>query len=190
MTLFKRILVEQRSLILPLALVLIANIGAYFLILRPLEVKSAGAASRAETASAALSAAQREDAAARALVSGKALATEELSTFYEKVVPPDLPSARRLTYATLPALARKVNVKYQERHTAVDTPEKGSELGRLVVQMTLEGSYTGIRRFIYEIETSPQFVIIDDVALSQEDPEKPLSLTLALSTYYRLGHGR
>ena len=30
-------------------------------------------------------------------------------------------------------------------------------------------------------------MIIDDVTLSQTDPTKPLTLTLDLSTYYRLG---
>jgi len=33
---------------------------------------------------------------------------------------------------------------------------------------------------------SPEFVIIDDVTLAQDDPGKPLLLTLELSTYYRL----
>lgn len=191
MTLLKRILIEQRSLILPLALVMIANIGAYVLIVRPLEVKSAGAASRAEAAATALKAAEREAAAAQALVSGKTLADQELSTFYDKVVPADLPTARRLTYAALPALARKVNIQYGQRRTAVEPPEEGSRVGRLSIQMTLQGDYAGLRRFIYEIETAPEFVIIDDVTITQGDPEKPLSLTLALSTYYRLGaHGR
>jgi hypothetical protein len=53
--------------------------------------------------------------------------------------------------------------------------------------MLLEGDYEHLRRFIYELETSPAFVIIDDVTLAQNDPEKPLTLTLELSAYYRLG---
>jgi hypothetical protein len=187
MTLLKRILLEQRTFILPLVIVAIANVGAYVLVVRPLEVKSAGVANRAVAAKDARLAAERDAAAARALVSGKTLAEQELSTFYDKVVPADLPSARRLTYATLPALARKVNVKYEQRHTEVNPPEKGSRLARLTMQMQLQGSYAGLRQFIYEIETAPQFVIIDDVSIAQSDPAQPLLLTIAVSTYYKQG---
>jgi len=50
----------------------------------------------------------------------------------------------------------------------------------------LQGDYESFRQFIYELETSPEFVIIDDVTLTQTDPNKPLTLTLDLSTYYLL----
>ena len=40
---------------------------------------------------------------------------EELNAFYQKVLPPDQTAARRMTYASLPALARKTNVKYEAR---------------------------------------------------------------------------
>ncbi len=53
--------------------------------------------------------------------------------------------------------------------------------------MVLQGEYENIRRFVYELETAPEFVIIDDVTLTQADAAKPLTLTLELSTYYRLG---
>ena len=47
--------------------------------------------------------------------------------------------------------------------------------------------YESFRRFIYEVESAPVFVIIDEVAIAQNDPARPLAVTLALSTYYRLG---
>ena len=50
-----------------------------------------------------------------------------------------------------------------------------------------QGDYESFRQFIYELESAPEFVIIDDVTLAQNDPDKPLTLTLELSTYYRLG---
>ena len=53
--------------------------------------------------------------------------------------------------------------------------------------MVLQGDYESFRQFIYELESAPEFVIIDDVTLAQNDPTKPLTLTLQLSTYYRLG---
>ena len=56
--------------------------------------------------------------------------------------------------------------------------------------MVLQGDYGNLRQFIFELETAPEFVIIDGVTLTQADTSKPLTLTLDLSTYYRLGaHG-
>jgi hypothetical protein len=187
-TLWKRILAEKRALIIPLALGVIANVAAYALVVYPLGVKTAGAADRAAAATQALQVAEREYAAARALVVGKARADEELSTFYDKVLPADLPSARRLTYVTLPSLARKSHVKFLDRRYNVEAnPNKNSRLGILKVHTAWQCDYESFRQFIYELESAPAFVIIDDLSLSQNEPNKPLTLTLQLSTYYRLG---
>jgi hypothetical protein len=187
MSLGKRIFVEKRAAIIPLALGLFGNIAVYALVVYPLGVKSAGAADRATAATLAVQAAEREFAAARDLVTGKKRAEEELSTFYDKVLPADLPSARRLTYATLPALARRTNVKFLDRRLDVDQIQKNAHIGRLNIRTQWQGDYESLRRFIYELESAPAFVIIDDVSLTQNDPTKPLTLTLSLSTYYRLG---
>ena len=135
---------------------------------------------------ASFAAAERDLEAARALVAGKTLAEQELATFYDKVLPADLSAARRMTYASLPALARRTNVKYEASRTAIE-PVKNQRLGRLRISMVLEGDYENVSQFIYELETTPAFVIIDDVTLAQGDPDRPLTLTLELSTYYRTG---
>lgn len=187
MALWKRILIERRALVIPLALGVIVNIAAYALWVYPLGVKSAGAEGRAAAAARLLQAAERDHAAARDLVLGKSRADQELSTFFDKVLPADLPSARRLTYATLPALAKKANVKFLDRRFEVDPPLKNARLGLLKVRTQWQCDYESFRQFIYELESAPPFVIIDDVSLSQSDPAKPLTLILQLSTYYRLG---
>ena len=64
---------------------------------------------------------------------------------------------------------------------------KNQRLGRLRISMVLEGDYDSVRRFIYELETTPGFVIIDDVTLAQNDPDRPLALSLELSAYFRTG---
>jgi hypothetical protein len=190
MTLLKRILREKRALIIPLALAIVLNVAAFALVVYPLGVKSAGAANRAVAAAQALRAAELEDAAARALLAGKTRADEELSTFYGRVLPADLPAARRLTYATLPALARKTNVRFLDRRFEDEQAAKDARFGRLKVLTQFSGEYESLRRFIYELESAPEFVIIDGVTLAQPDVAKPLALTLDLSTYYRLGtHG-
>ena len=186
MTLLKRILVEKRSIVAPLVIALLANVGVYALVVYPLGVKSAGAADRAIAAELALKAAERDQVAARAFVTGKSHAEQELTTFYGKVLPADLSAARRMTYARLPALARKTNVKYEERRFEVDQAPKTARLGHLRIRMVLQGEYEALRQFIYELETAPEFIIIDDVTLSQGEANKPLTLTLELSTYYRL----
>ena len=186
MTLLKRILVEKRSIVAPLVIALLANVGVYALVVYPLGVKSAGAADRAIAAELALKAAERDQVAARALVTGKSHAEQELTTFYGKVLPADLSAARRMTYARLPALARKSNVKYEERRFEVDQAPKTARLGHLRIRMVLQGEYEALRQFIYEMETTPEFIIIDDVTLSQGEANKPLTLTVELSTYYRL----
>lgn len=187
MTLGKRILVEKRALIIPLALGIILNVAAYALIVYPLGVKSVGAADRAVAAAQALNSAEREVASARALVAGKSRAEQELVTFYDKVLPADLSAARRLTYAALPALARKTNVKFLDRQTDPDPPVEDSRLGLLKVRGQFQCDYESFRQFIFALENAPEFVIIDDVLLTQGDASKPLTLTLQLATYYRLG---
>src|SRR5262249_486947 len=113
MTLWKRILVEKRALIIPLAIPIVANLAVYPLVVYPLGVKAAGAADRAAAASVSVRAAERDFAAAKALVTGKSRAEEELTTFYDKVLPADQAAARRLTYASLPSLAKKSNVRFE-----------------------------------------------------------------------------
>jgi hypothetical protein len=188
MPLWKRILVERRSLIVPIALGAVLNVAAYALWVYPLGVKSEGAGERAAAAATALKAAERDFAAAKGLVTGKSRADEELSTFYDKVLPATEADARRQTYAPLAALARKTNVKFAERRTEPDqTTAKNARVSRLKIRMSLQGEYEALRQFIYDIESAPEFLIIDDVTLSQNDPGKPLTLIIELSTYYRLG---
>ena len=186
MTLARRILVEKRGLLIPLAVALLINIGVYALVVYPLGVKATNAAERAASAAVARQAAERDMASAAALVAGKARADQELATFYEKVLPADPDEARRITYARLPALARKANMKFIERRAEPDTQlQKDSQLGRVHTRMVLEGDYRSVRQFLYELETTPEFIIVDDVALAQSEVNKPLQLTLEVSTYYR-----
>jgi len=190
MRLARRIFVEKRALIIPVALGVVLNIAAYLFVVRPLALKSAGVADRAIAARQALTLAERDLAAARALVTGTSRADEELATFYEQVLPSDQNSARRLTYLSLYHLARKMNVKFLDRKTEVEPPKRDARVGRWKIRTELQGDYENLRQFIYALESAPEFVIIDDVTLSQNDATKPLTLTIELSSYYRLdAHG-
>jgi hypothetical protein len=184
--LLRRIVVEKRSLVLTLIVALVGNLAAYILVVHPRGVKSAGAADRAAAAADAVRAAEVELATARALVEGKSRADEELNSFYQKVLPVDLSAARRMTYASLPALARKTNVRYEQRRSSVEETDDKARLGRLIIRMVLQCDYESFRNFIFQLESAPEFVIIDDVTLSESSANEPLTLTIDLSTYFRL----
>jgi Tfp pilus assembly protein PilO len=185
--LLRRALTENRALTTVLSLALLANVLAYVLVVRPLGVKSSGAAARAAAATQTLQAAEREMAQATALVQGKARADEELASFYQKVLPTDMTAARRMTYASLPALARRTGVRYEARTTTVEEVGNEANLERMGIRMVLQGDYENLRQFIYALEVAPEFVIIDDVALDESQADEALRLTIDLSTYYRPG---
>jgi Tfp pilus assembly protein PilO len=186
MTLWKRIFAEKRLLVIPLLLAIAVNVGVYALVVYPLGVKSATAADRAAAATAAVAAADADYNAARALVNGKSEAEQELSTFYDEVLPADFGAARRLTYAALPRLARKSNVRYEQSRYDPEAVKKDDRLGTLRIHVVLHGEYESFRQFLYQLESAPEFVIIDSVTITQSDPGQPLGFTLELSTYYRL----
>jgi hypothetical protein len=163
------------------------NAAAYALVVRPLAVSSRGADTRAAVAAEAVRAAEREQASVEALISGKDRAQRELNAFYETILPGNLSEARQLTYARLPALARQTRVQYQRRRFDVEPMSREHRLGKLTVRMELAGEYDNLRRFIYEVERAPEFLIIDDVALTEQDAGQPLSLAITLSTYFRTG---
>ena len=185
-TIVRRIFGEKRGILIPLVVALLVNVGVYALVVYPLGVKSATAADRAVAAANSRQAAERDMASAGALVEGKARADQELATFYQKVLPANSDDARRLTHARLPALARKANMKFTEQRAAEDSQlQKDSQFGRVRTRMVLEGDYSSVRQFLYELETTPEFIIVDDVTLAQSDATRPLMLTVEVSTYYR-----
>lgn len=185
MTLLRRILVEKRALIYPLLGALVFNAGLLIAVVYPLSQKVAGGEQQAEQARIALDSARRDHAAAHLTVSGKDSADEELKKFYSAVLPPDFSRARRIIFAKVEQLAQTAGVHYEQGK--YDTArERESELGKLSVSVVLTGQYRDIRRLIYELETAPEFLILENVALSQRpDGDGGLNVNVQVSTYYR-----
>jgi Tfp pilus assembly protein PilO len=184
MSLWRRILDEKKSLLYPLAIALVANVALYAAVVYPLSRRVASGQADAQAAAAALAAARRDDAAARATVEGKTSADAELEKFYGTVLPPDQSAARRLT-SGIAQIARNVGVSY-DRGTLEASHDKDSSLGKLTATVTLTGQYRDIRRFIHAIETAPDFLVIENVGLSQGgDSSAALTLTMKVSTYFR-----
>ena len=181
----RRILREHRRVLVPLAVLLVVNIVAYFAIVSPLARSVANIEQRDRAAERSLAAAQAELSEVSGMLTGKAKASGELATFYNDVLPQDLSGARRLTYLRLARLARGANLDY-ERSSYSPTVETDSTLTRLGIQMVLSGTYANIRTFIYELETAPEFVVIDNIQLSEGGRDSgSLVVSLELSTYYR-----
>ena len=185
MTTARRALTEKRALILPIAIALLVNVALYAIVVYPLSKKVAGGEQEADAAAAALHAARRDNAAARATVAGKGQADEELQKFYGDVLPPDVNAARRITFLRIEQLAQQCNLRL-ERQTSDPQPQRESQLVKYTYRASLSGEYRNIRRFIHELETAPEFLVLENVELSQSEvANRGLNVTVEIATYYR-----
>jgi Tfp pilus assembly protein PilO len=182
----RRVASEHRRVLIPLAALLLLNVLVYAFGVYPLAQRVANVEQRDRAAEEARAQAQREHAAARGALTGKERASVELATFYKDVLPTDFPGARRLTYLRLNQLAREAGLKVTSLESEPKKPERNSTLERLEIALHLEGSYEAIRAFIYQLDTAPEFVVIDDVSLSDPDRERGThELSMRLSTFYK-----
>lgn len=187
MTDVRRIIAEHRRAVWLIAAGLIVNAALLALVVLPLSQRARGQEDQARASSAELLAARRDRDAARATVTGKSQADAELRKFYREVLPTDHSGARRILYLSVDQLARSSNLSVVRHRIDPDT-DRRSDLQRLTMTLNLTGEYTNIRRFIHELETSPEFRILESVALAQaEDGERDLNVTAYVSTYYRTG---
>ncbi len=180
----QRVMREHKRAVVPLAVALAANIVLFAAVVYPLSQRVANIEQRDRTAQEQLLAAQRDYTQASGTLTGKDRASAELVTFYKDVLPADLSGARRLTHLRLSQLARQSNLKFL-RATFQTKTERGRTLTQLQIQMELAGSYDDVRAFIHQLETAPEFVVIDNIELDQGADGGPLVVKLQLSTYYR-----
>jgi Tfp pilus assembly protein PilO len=182
----RRILREHRRALVPLAVLLIVNVIAYIFIVYPLARNVANIEEREQAAARELAMAQQEHRQAAGTLTGKDRAARELQRFYNEVLPRDLPSARNLTFVRLPQLANQFDIVFDRRTTAQPQARRDSDLVQLRTQVELAGRYSDLRTFLHELESWSEFVVIDNITLSEEDEETGLlQLELELSTYYK-----
>jgi len=186
MIVVRRALAEKRRILVPLALFAALNVVLYVVVVFPLgrQVKAAEAESRAQHEG--LAAARLEYQSAKATVSAKQQADASLQQFYKETLPTDASVARMLTYSRLSQLAKQANVKLEHGNNTV-TDEKGSTLSKLTTTYALSGEYRDVRKFIYSLETAPEFVVLENVALSSGgDPQaRGLTMNIAIATYFK-----
>jgi Tfp pilus assembly protein PilO len=180
-----RVLREYRRALLPLGVVLAVNLIVLVAVVLPLSQRVASSEGRAQAAERAQVAADVDFKQAEALRDSTARATADLETFYKQVLPANSAAARRITHLKPQQVAREHDVRYERGATTEDDVAK-SLLERYTVSMTLSGDYEDIRSFIYALETSPDFIVIDNVVLGEGNTANaPLSLSLQLTTFYR-----
>jgi Tfp pilus assembly protein PilO len=182
-----RIYREKRRVILPLAVLAVANLATLLLLVYPLSRRVATTEQRAQDSKTRLLRASQEYRAVRATLEGRERTDKQLERFYAEVLPKDQTAARRITYLKLAQLARDADLLYERRSFDINTDDKKSELTEMEIEVPLHGEYADMRRFIHTLETAPEFLVIRGVQLAKSNDQKTsaLTLTLQLTTYYR-----
>jgi len=183
-----RVLQEKRRIVFPLVLAIVANVLLYALVVFPLGRQVASAEQESRAQREALNRARQDYQQAKATVTGKQQADAALARFYKDVLPVTPSAARTLTYTRLAQLAKQANVRLEQGHNAVDH-ETASKLSKLTTTYTLTGDYRDVRRFIYSLETTPEFIVLENVALTSAGETAPggrsLAISLDIATYFR-----
>jgi Tfp pilus assembly protein PilO len=180
-----RIAAEHRTALLPLAVVLAANLVALAAVVYPLGQRVSTNEQRAEMAERQRVQAAAEFRRAETLRDSQTQATKDLETFYAEVLPSNVGAARRVLQLRLQQMARDHGVLYQGSGT-IEESIRGSSLLRLTMSVRLAGEYDDIRSFLYDLERSTDFVVVDNIKLAEgTEPDAPLAVFLQVSTYYR-----
>lgn len=184
----QRVIAEKRAIVFPIVLAIVANILLYAVVVFPLSRQVASAEAESRSQRETLNRARQEFLEAKATVSGKQQADAALVKFYKDVLPASASIARTLTYTRLAQLAQQANVRLEQGHNAVER-EKGSKLAKATTTYTLTGDYRDVRRFIYSLETTPEFIVLENVALTSAGDGAPggrsLAISLDIATYFR-----
>ena len=183
-----RVLADHRRWLVPVGVVLAINVIVLLAVVTPMRRAAESGSSRADESAQALRVALADLKEAEATRDGQTQASSDLVRFYAEVLPSDFATARRMTLLKMSQLARAHDVEFQSGAATTESL-RDSTLERLHVNYSLTGNWDDIRQLIYEIETGPDFIVIDNVALNEgAEANAPLSLALELSTYYRIPH--
>ena len=180
-----RVIADHRRWLVPVGVLLAINVVVLIAVVLPLQRAVQSGAERAQASAQALQAAMADLKEAEATRDGQTQASADLVRFYAEVLPADFATARRMTILKMAQLARSHDVGFESGAATTETL-RDSTLERLHVSYSLNGDWDDIRQLIYDIETGPDFIVIDNVQLAEgSQSNAPLSLLLELSTYYR-----
>ncbi len=187
MSLWRRIFAERRRAVLPLGILLVANLVVLVAAVVPLQRSVVGDRAARQKATLDLAQAHRLEKGALAARDSRDQATRELKKFYAEVLPGGEADARHIAYQELQRMGNESGLTLKNG-TMEETPVKDSQLMKLTWKATFTGEYPNIRRFLYMVETASQFLAVEDVALEQPNAAQGqvagLRVTLNISTYY------
>lgn len=181
-------------IILPLAILIIANVTVLALLVLPGERRVTSMTERVEQSRHEAALAQLTLTKVKDQKTSKALAEQQLKKFYEEILPADSRQAQNMTNFALERLARESGVIEKNGQTNYE-PVKESRLEHWTSRVVLDGSYPNIRRFLYALEMARPFVVIEKVELSPSNESgmaagsqgNTIEVTLEISTYYLVG---
>jgi Tfp pilus assembly protein PilO len=188
-SLWRRVFAERRAVVVPLASALVINLLVFGLAVLPLSRSVTGDQTRAEDVKRLLADAHRVARIASDTKNSQVQAGEELQKFYSEVLPANLSAARSLLYLEIATLAKETGLIHSTSVFTRDDVEdvENSLLVRFGTNVSLTGEYAAIRRFLYHMETSEQFFVIESVKLGQVTTQQTggvLEVVLQVATYY------
>ena len=189
--LWKRIFAERRSVLVPLLALLVIDVALLGGVVWPLKKVVASDTEAADAAKFATALATQRAIQMRNARTSRDRAEQELAKFYGQVLPTSQPAASAVLNLDIAKLARQNNLVLGARGWD-DELIKDSTLQRLITKVELTGDYASVLHFIYDVETSPSFLAIRSVQLSQALQQRQqqnsgqLQLALEIVTYYRV----
>lgn len=183
---------EKRILLVVLAVLLVANTIFFFTYRVQYENRLKELESRRDTAKAELDAARRARMTADQQLAGYHKIDSDIHMIYDDEW---ATQAERLTpfigeVMRLAAQSQLVPRSYSFAGTQTKEASKGTgkNAGTNAIEVTVafpvEGTYQQIRNLIHRLETSDQFMIIDQVTLGSENGDK-LNMTIRVKTLFR-----
>jgi Tfp pilus assembly protein PilO len=183
----RRIFQEKRRVTIPVLAGLVLNLALFAGVVFPLSARVRGVEAQTHASLQQLQAAQREAADTRNVAQGRDRTSAALKAFYKDVLPSNFAQARGAAYLRLSQLAEQHNLEWSQRQADLQM-QKDSSLARINMSMALRGDFDDIRRFIYQVESGTDFIVIDSISLRQGvEAGSALTFDLNLSTYYKVG---
>jgi Tfp pilus assembly protein PilO len=188
MSLWARIYVERRRVLLPLVAILILNVLVLALVVWPMRSHVASTEAEADASTLDLLNARRTQIGTKGAAESQRLADQQLRTFYTDVLPRDLATATKTTNRWLQQAAADAGLEYRAARYEWDHI-RDSRLSRAHSTVTLRGRYSDVRRFLHAVEAAEEFIIVESVEVAQPDatqasPDSQLELALDVATYF------
>jgi Tfp pilus assembly protein PilO len=185
MSLWRRVFAERRRVVLPLVVVLLANVAVLALVVFPLKRAVSGSQQAALDAAMNLAKARKEDVDAKTARTSLERGDVELKKFYAEILPHNYAGSIDVLNDLLGDAADEVHLRYQAGSWDRDDV-RDSSLTKVTGQITLTGDYNNIRQFLYNLETAKEFVVVEKVELSQANTVRAntLEVVLNVATYY------